>query len=379
MDKHNNQDNIPENIQSVGHDENKDNHAKKILFKEKIARRNKKRKKRRVITLTLSAIVIVLALVLYILFLAPYKCLGTQAIVIPPKSSLPQIADILKEKNVISNKYALMARAFTSGKYKKLNHGSFTFKEGMSYEEIINLMYEKSAKKETVSVTIPEGYSVEMIVKKFTDSGFGTPEEFELALNAEYDFEFLKHIKVSTDCKYKLQGLLFPSTYEFYKDATAKDIIKRMLSEFEKEYKKTGYSYDDISTIITKASMIEREAKLDSERATIAGVIENRLAIDMKLDIDATVTYAKSNGMYDITITKSDYDSVESAYNTYKNKGLPAGPICNPGFKSIEAAINPEKHDFLYYCTTPAGDGSHYFTKTYEEHLNYIKQKNQTQ
>ena len=207
-----------------------------------------------------------------------------------------------------------------------------------------------------------------MIVKKFTEAGIGTKEEFEKALKKKYDYKFLKNVVVSDECKYKLQGFLFPETYEFYTDATAEDVINKMLSKFEEEYKKTGGSYEDISTIITKASMVEREAKLDSERNMIAGVLENRLDIDMILQIDATVVYAMSDGMYDVERVLFKDLEIDSKYNTYKYKGLPVGPICNPGIESIKAVLKPAEHEYLYYRTTEAGDGSHRFSKTIEEH-----------
>ena len=134
-----------------------------------------------------------------------------------------------------------------------------------------------------------------------------------------------------------MPGFLFPETYEFYTDATAEDVINKMLSKFEEEYKKTGGSYEDISTIITKASMVEREAKLDEERSMIAGVLENRLNTGMILQIDATVVYAMSDGMYDVERVLFKDLEIDSKYNTYKYKGLPVGPICNPGIETIKA------------------------------------------
>lgn len=318
------------------------------------------------ILILIAALIIIFIMIIF----TPNNCklLVDKKVEIPKSSSISAIAEILKEEKVISSETSFVIRARLSGKSSKLKYGEFVFSPDMSYNEVITTLCENGAKKETVTISIPEGYSVEMIVKKFTEAGIGTKEEFEKALKKKYDYKFLKNVVVSDECKYKLQGFLFPETYEFYTDATAEDVINKMLSKFEEEYKKTGGSYEDISTIITKASMVEREAKLDSERNMIAGVLENRLDIDMILQIDATVVYAMSDGMYDVERVLFKDLEIDSKYNTYKYKGLPVGPICNPGIESIKAVLKPAEHEYLYYRTTEAGDGSHRFSKTIEEH-----------
>ena len=225
--------------------------------------------------------------------------------------------------------------------------------------------------KNTITVTIPEGYSIEKIVDKLCESGLSVRMDYESALKDDYDYEFLDMIDPPDDCFYRLEGFLFPSTYEFYADASAHEIIDRMLGEFEKQYKTVSSSYDNLFEIITKASLIEREAKVDADRAKIAGVIENRLNADMLLQIDATVIYAISQGKYDIDRVLYEDLEYDSPYNTYKYKGLPIGPIACPGIDSIKAAVNPEKHDYYYYrVDTSKNDGSHIFTQTYDEHVN---------
>jgi len=164
---------------------------------------------------------------------------------------------------------------------------------------------------------------------------------------------------------------LFPQTYEFLIGETPHNIINTLLGEFEKQYSKIG----DINNInfdtITMASLVEREAKLDSERDIIAGVIKNRISSNMPLQIDASVVYFLSDGLYDIDrVLYKDLEK-DSLYNTYKYRGYPVGPICNPGIKSLKAALMPKHHDYLYYHTDETKkDGSHIFTKNYNEHLN---------
>ncbi|MBQ9972688.1 MAG: endolytic transglycosylase MltG, partial [Firmicutes bacterium] len=145
-----------------------------------------------------------------------------------------------------------------------------------------------------------------------------------------------------------------------------------LLAEFQAQYSKVVDMLPDgmtMSEAITIASLVEREAKLDSERDTISGVIQNRLDIDMILQIDASVVYAISDGLYDVERVLYKDLEVDSPYNTYKYKGLPVGPICNPGIESIRAAMNPEDHKYLYYHTdTEKNDGSHIFSETYSQH-----------
>ncbi len=285
--------------------------------------------------------------------------------------STPQIADLLKENDVIPSKTVFLLFVNFSEYKGKLQYGTFNFENGDGYFEIIRKLATSGAKKETVTVTIPEGYSVEKIIKKLVDLGLGTEKEYEAALRDNYNYEFIKHINSTPNCKYKLQGFLFPATYEFYTDDMPHKIIDTMLKEFENQYNSLGVSYENLYEIITKASLIEREAKIDSERSKIAGVIENRLKKNMRLQIDASVVYAISDGLYDAErVLYSDLET-NSPYNTYKITGLPAGPIANPGIKSIKAAINPENHNYLYYRTDEnKNDGSHIFTENFEAHTN---------
>lgn len=283
--------------------------------------------------------------------------------------STMDIAEVLKENKVISSKLLFYLKVNLSQYRGQLKYGDFKFTPRDNYDEVIKILATKGAVKETVTVTIPEGYSVELIAKKIEEAGLVKREEFIKAINDDYQFDFLRNTNIPKDSIYRLEGFLFPSTYEFYKDVTAHEIINTMLLEFEKQYKKITPTYDGIFDIVTKASLIEREAKTDKDRTLIAGVIENRLKEDMLLQIDACVIYAMSNGKYDVERVLYEHLKIDSPYNTYKNKGLPKGPIASPGEESLRAAITPANHDYLYYRTdTNKNDGSHVFSKTFEEH-----------
>ena len=324
-------------------------------------RKSKKRKKKK------KLLIFIILLVLWNLFFGFAKVKKDATFTIESGSNVFEIAEKLEDEGIITKKAKFVVTVITSGNRGKLNYGSFEFKKGMSYTEIIEMMVNGGAKKETLTLTIPEGFSVENIIDRMAEKKIGTREEIEKALLDEYDYAFIEHIPEKDGQKYKLQGFLFPSTYEFFADATPHEVVDRMLSEFEKQYPKDDYT--DVYEVITKASMVEREAKIDSERATIAGVFENRISKDMRLQIDATVAYVISDGKYDVQrVLYKDLEN-DSPYNTYKYKGLPVGPIANPGLESIEAALNPEKHDYLYYHTDEEKkDGSHIFTKTLDEH-----------
>ena len=236
--------------------------------------------------------------------------------------------------------------------------------------KIITTSPESGKEKECFVLAVPEGYSAEMIAARCNRLGICTEEEFLAAVEAnDYTHEFIKHIPEG-NYRRKLEGFLFPATYEFYVDVTPHEMVDKMLSTFEQNYLLYFSDYDNMFYNITVASMVEREAALASERPTIAGVIKNRLEKPMRLQIDATAVYAKSNGYYDIEVVTGDDMKFDSPYNTYLYDGLPPGPICNARIDSIVAAANPEEHSWYYYHTDETKDDrSHIFTETYQQHV----------
>ena len=286
-------------------------------------------------------------------------------------ASTNDIYKILKDEKLVKTKIGFLACLKTSKYNGKLRYGTFNLKRNMSINEIFKTLTTGGASVETFTLTVPEGFSAEKIAQRLSEMNICTSKEFLDALNDDYDYSFIKDIP-KKNYKYKLQGFLYPSTYEFYTTATAHEIIDTLLAEFEKKYSgiknNSGMSMFDT---ITLASLVEREAKLAEERPKIAGVIKNRLKINMLLQIDATVVYAISDGLYDTDRVLYKDLETDSPYNTYKYTGLPAGPICSPGIKSIEAAINSESHNYLYYHTDETKkDGSHIFTENYSDHTN---------
>lgn len=255
----------------------------------------------------------------------------------------------------------------------KLKYGTFTLNTGLNKTELIEALLIPGEDENYIKVTIPEGYSVQQIAIKLEELSLCSKDEFLNAVNNEtFDYNFLKDIPENVD--YKLQGFLFPKTYSIKKGSSAKEIIDIMLKQFYTEFKEEYYTKAEelgksIYEIISIASIIEREAKLDEERSTISGIIYNRLNINMKLEMCATVQYALTDGIFNVSKITTKDTQIDSLYNTYKNKDLPVGPICNPGIKSIEAALNPESHSYYYYHVEDETTGKHKFSKSYEEHI----------
>ncbi len=294
----------------------------------------------------------------------------TVVFVVEEGTPVSKVAENLEAEGFIKSKYTFMIKQrLNSDTYTNVFAGEHKLQVGMSLTDIMDELFLR-APSASFNLTIPEGYSIEMIALLCENNDICSYDEFISAVKAnDYNYEFISHIPEG-NYKYKLEGFLFPSTYEFSESSSAHDIVDKMLETFELEYKNLYSSYDKLFERVIVASMVEREAVIDSERATIAGVIYNRLKLPMLLQIDATVVYAKSNGRYDMTKVLNEDLSFDSPYNLYKNQGLTPGPICNPGIKSIMAATNPQSHGYYYYHTDEVKqDGSHIFTATFDEHL----------
>ena len=205
--------------------------------------------------------------------------------------------------------------------------------------------------------------------------GFFSKEEF---LSAVEKYPLPSYVKKEKGRRFALEGYLFPDTYEFARGEEPDKVIKTMIDEFQNILKEaeqqTGVTIDQsqIDNIVTKASVIEREANTFKDMQLVSGVIDNRLAINMPLQIDATVIYAL--GKHVDKVYYKDLD-VQSPYNTYLHKGLPIGPICIPGIKAIEAALKPAKTNAIYYILNGK---EHYFTDSYQKFLEKKEELNKT-
>ena len=278
------------------------------------------------------------------------------------------LLDRLDSEGLVRNKLLIKLNLKLNNNTPNIIAGKYTVSKDATLDQVINVLETEDISYNQVSVTIPEGYNIESIAKQFEDSGLFTSEEF---LQGVKDYPLPEYVKKDSRKKYNLEGYLYPDTYFFEKDAKVNDVISKMVSEFEsilaeaeEESSKTAEA-KDIETLIIKASLVEREVKLPKERSTVASVIENRIAKGMKLEFCSTVNYVI--GYQGHEILKYKDIEVDSPFNTYKNSGLPIGPIASPGKASIKAALNPENTDYLYFVLTEDNE-SHHFSKTIEEH-----------
>lgn len=286
-----------------------------------------------------------------------------------------RIINDLYIKGVIKSRYFAKKYVKNHSLGSNIKAGIYKFNTDMTPVQIFDMIESGNITSDILSITIPEGYTVKQIADKlYKNQIIESKDEFvKEAQTGTFDYEFIKSIPSNRPSR--LEGYLFPATYELKKGATSHDIIDKMLKKFNEVYN------DDIASemisgmtldkIINMASIIEGEAKLDSERTKIAGVFYNRLKINMKLQSCATVEYIL--GTRKSVLSNKD-TMIDSPYNTYKNAGLPIGPICSPGEKSIMAALKPSQNDYLYFVLdVKKGDGSHYFTNSYQDSLKFQK------
>lgn len=288
--------------------------------------------------------------------------------VIEKGSNAKTVSMNLKEEGLRQSANQFKAFMAKEGYAEKIQAGTFRLNSEMSDEEICKIIT-TPVKKKSKKITIKEGWANQDIIdylskemnfsKEKLSTIFAHPQKLD-----KDRFTFLK--KLAEDDT--LEGYLFPETYEVYLDATEEAVTEKLLSQFEKVYQNTiqgQMGEKPLREIITMASLIEGEAKLDEERSLIASVFYNRLKKNMKLESCATVQYAL--GEHKERLLFKDLE-IESPYNTYKYEGLPKGPIGNPGLKSIEAALNPQESPYLFFTYNFDGTGTHTFTKTLAEH-----------
>ncbi|MCE1245856.1 MAG: endolytic transglycosylase MltG [Firmicutes bacterium] len=281
-----------------------------------------------------------------------------------------EVAQILEETKVVKSAFLFRIVMKTTGADKQLKPGDYQVSPDQTMMEIVHLL--KSGNLRQRLVSIPEGLTIPQIAAKLEEKGIVKKADF---LGAVKSGTF----NVNGNPTKNLEGYLMPETYDFPEEFKASDVILRMVKEFDtkavplylENQKSLPYALS-LAQVVTLASLIEREAQVPAERPVIASVYYNRLKKGMYLQCDATVQYALGENKPVLT-----YDDlkIDSPYNTYKNPGLPPGPIANPGLESIRAALQPEKTDYLYYVRNDVkNDGSHVFSRSLEEHNQAIQQ-----
>jgi len=297
----------------------------------------------------------------YVYFTFPFHSKKTEVVLtIEPGTSVAQIANDLTRTEVIDSPALFKAIARTRGVDRKLKAGTYIFEKGQSEAKTVSMLARGSTVGERV--TIPEGLTFRQIASLLSREASVDSIRFVFLSSDE---AFIKSLEVKAK---SLEGYLFPDTYNIFWRMDAAQVIRMMVGRLFEIFDETHQEQANrmgstLHHVLTMASMVEREAMVSVERPLIAGVLYSRLRMGMPLQCDATVQYALPK--HKELLTYRDLE-VKSPYNTYLHRGLPPGPICNPGASSIEAALYPEETECLYYVAL--GDGSHIFSRTKREH-----------
>ncbi len=316
-------------------------------------------------------------------------------ITIDPGDDLRAVTDNLADHGLVNYRFLFELYGRFSHAEDKIGAGTYELNQQFDYHALVNGLASNSEVRKTVTLTFPEGYTCDQMFDMLAVNGVCSLVELEdTAANYEFDYEFL------ADRPYgaanRLEGYLFPDTYDFYIDDDPERVINKMLSNFSgklsdemvaaiddrnadirRRMQEEGtFSEEEIENammdvydILTVASLIEKEAGSDQERGLISSVIYNRLTTHVHelLQVDATVEYAL--GEHRAELTANDL-AIDNPYNTYKYKGLPPGPIANPGLASITAAIYPKDSDYFFYALDTGG--VHRFFETYMEQQDFL-------
>ncbi|SDT32027.1 UPF0755 protein [Paenibacillaceae bacterium GAS479] len=305
----------------------------------------------------------------------------SRQVVIERGMSPIEVADRLEQDGIIRNAFIFKYYLKFKEQGSSFKAGTYELSPGMEHEDIVTKLNSgETVKEETIRFTIPEGYTVLQIADKLAAEGLVDRDQFvKLADEPRiWEADAVKSIPDDSRLRHRLEGYLFPDTYELKKDSTEEDILNRMLAETDRKLAELGELDETLEQrgltlhgLMTVASLVEREVVVDKERAAVAGVIYNRLAKPMRLQIDATVQYLLDKPKE--RLYEKDLE-VENPYNTYRSDGLPPGPISSPSLKSIEAALNPESTEYFYYVTKKDGSSEHLFAVTYDQHLKNIRE-----
>ncbi|MGB9867543.1 MAG: endolytic transglycosylase MltG [Bacillota bacterium] len=292
-----------------------------------------------------------------------------KTVLIQPGSSTSQIAALLQREGIVKSSFLFLLAVKLKGADGKLQAGEYQLGQEASMFRLIEKLLRGQPPSRTV--TVKEGLTVVEIAEVIEQNGLGKREEFiKAASDPSLIGDFLPS---GFKGEYPLEGYLFPDTYRIDEQSSERQIVETMVARFRQVFtedlrRRAQELNMTPHEVITLASIIEKEAVVDWERAKISGVFHNRLKLGMKLDADPTVLYAlkKRGGVP----TLADLN-VNSPYNTYKVAGLPPGPICSPGLASIRAALYPETHSYLYFVSK--NDGTHEFNSSYAAHLRSVR------
>ncbi|MBQ7257257.1 MAG: endolytic transglycosylase MltG [Abditibacteriota bacterium] len=342
----------------------------------------KKRKKRKPRYIRIISLIILALLIWWFIAISPGSGNNDIFVGIEKGESISSIGHKLKENNLIKSEFAFKLAVRQKHADTKIKYGTHKFSSSMGVYAIVNELT-KSSYQKSIKIVIPEGWTVAQIQNRLRNYTNQCPDIAKKFDDKALNVKIVPYNHLYGD---SLEGYLFPDTYTVSNTTTSDEFIEKMLWNFDKriqakymtdivycgqKYFNTSDYNEALYKVLTVASLIEREVKVEGERELTASVIYNRLSKKMPLQIDATVSYVpgKSTDNKDRVLYKDL--KKKTPYNTYVVKGLPKGPICNPGEKCFYAACHPKETDYLYYVAK--ADGSHIFAKTLEEHNENIK------
>jgi len=292
-----------------------------------------------------------------------------KTVIVEPKSGFIEISNTLVREGVLARPASFRVYVLLRGWAGSLKSGKYTFSGITSVSDIARRLTSGSGDTE---VTIPEGYTVAEIDKKIASQGILEPGAIILLSQSpgQFSYPFLQSENITT-----LEGFLFPDTYRFHYDTKPEEVARKMLDNFERKIWRTleqeiTKENESLYSVITLASLLEKESANQDERKIISGILWRRLELEIPLQVDAAVIYAwkQLNPAWkpkNHALSGADI-KINSPYNTYRVKGLPPGPIANPGLDAIQAALDPAESNYWYYLATR--DGKTIFSRTFEEH-----------
>lgn len=330
---------------------------------------------RRSVSIALVAVLFLAAAYLYVrsrmLFSQGSATETTHFVIFRGQNAL-EAGKALQEKGLISHWAYFSAYLWKEGKLHELRAGEYDIPPGLTIAEIVLLLTEEGGGKRQVRVTFPEGWTIEDMALRLSESGFDGDGFLRVAQDPPADL-LAKYpiIEENLPEGASLEGFLFPDTYLFLHDSDPQDIITRMLGNFERKISDTmiadtAAQGKEFFEILTMASIIEGEVPELQDRYIVSGIFWKRMEIGMRLESDATLAYALGGAR------KRQHSAAETAldspYNTYRAKGLPPGPINNPGVSAITAAIYPQKSEYFFFLSDTE-TGKTVFSRTFEEHV----------
>ncbi|MFA6382658.1 MAG: endolytic transglycosylase MltG [Candidatus Buchananbacteria bacterium] len=330
----------------------------------------KKKKKKRYYAL--GFILVILAswfFYLYILDTAISRDAQLKEFIVEPGWGSTKISQELEKQGLISNSWVFELYVWFKGVSSKLQDGQYFLAKNLSIKEIAQILSRGAGVTKEVNLTFIEGWNNEEYADYLTQKGISSKTDFLAVIQKKADWWDESDFLASKPRNLDLEGYLFPDTYRIYHDAAIKDIVRKMLDNFGKkltpelraEITRQGKT---IHEIVTLASILEKEVSSETDRKLVADIFYKRLKAGMPLQADSTVNYVTGKGVSRSTAVDT---KIDNPYNTYKYKGLPPGPICNPGLSAITAAIYPQANPYWYFLTTP--DGQVIYSKTHDEHV----------